>query len=34
VSVELRSLALMQASPDPTDRARAVLAATRRVLEG
>ena len=34
VSVELRSQALMQAFPDPTDRARAVLAATQRVLEG
>jgi sugar phosphate isomerase/epimerase len=34
VSVELRSQALMQAFPDPTERARAVLAATRRVLEG
>jgi sugar phosphate isomerase/epimerase len=33
VSVELRSQALMQAFPDPTERARAVLAATRRVLE-
>ncbi len=34
VSVELRSQALMQAFPDPTDRARAVLTATQRVLEG
>jgi sugar phosphate isomerase/epimerase len=34
VSVELRSQALMQAFPDPTERARAVLAATRRLLEG
>ena len=33
VSVELRSHALMQAFPDPTERARAVLAATRRLLE-
>jgi sugar phosphate isomerase/epimerase len=33
VSVELRSQALMQAFPDPTERARAVLAATRRLLE-
>jgi sugar phosphate isomerase/epimerase len=33
VSVELRSQALLQAFPDPADRARAVLAATRRVLE-
>jgi sugar phosphate isomerase/epimerase len=32
VSVELRSSALMTAHPDPVDRARAVLAATRRVL--
>jgi sugar phosphate isomerase/epimerase len=33
VSVELRSQALMQAFPDPTERARAVLAATNRLLE-
>ena len=32
VSVELRSQALMQAFPDPTDRARAVLAATQRLV--
>lgn len=31
VSVELRSRALMAAHPDPVDRARVVLAATRRV---
>lgn len=33
VSVELRSRSLMSAYPDPTERARAVLAATRRLLE-
>ena len=32
VSVELRSRALMSAHPDPVERARAVLAATRRVI--
>ncbi len=32
VSVELRSQALMDAHPDPVDRARAVLNATRTVL--
>jgi sugar phosphate isomerase/epimerase len=34
VSVELRSSALMAAFPDPTERASAVLAATRSVLAG
>ena len=34
VSVELRSSALMPAFPDPTERASAVLAATRSVLAG
>ncbi len=34
VSVELRSSALMSAFPDPTERASAVLAATRSVLAG
>jgi sugar phosphate isomerase/epimerase len=32
VSVELRSAALMAAAPDPVDRARRVLEATRRVI--
>jgi sugar phosphate isomerase/epimerase len=32
VSLELRSRSLMSAYPDPTERARAVLAATRRLL--
>jgi sugar phosphate isomerase/epimerase len=33
LSVELRSAALILAHPDPTDRARAVLAATTRLVE-
>jgi sugar phosphate isomerase/epimerase len=33
LSLELRSSALIAAHPDPTDRARAVLSATQRLLE-
>jgi sugar phosphate isomerase/epimerase len=33
VSPELRSAALLRDHPDPTDRARAILAATRRLLD-
>jgi hypothetical protein len=32
ISVELRSRPLMERYPDPTERAEAVLAATRAVL--
>jgi sugar phosphate isomerase/epimerase len=34
LSLELRSVALMGARPDPTDRARAVFTATERLLSG
>jgi hypothetical protein len=34
LSLELRSTALMDAHPDPTDRARAVFTATERLLRG